>query len=297
MQRTVMSKLDQWRVSPNRKPLLLKGTRQVGKTWLLREFGRTNYDDVAYFNFDENPEYSQFFERSKSPDRIIRNLAVLNGRPIRPETTLLIFDEIQAAPNALGSLKYFCEEAPQYHVVGAGSLLGVTVAKPAAFPVSKVDFINMYPMSFTEFLLATGDADLAAHLQQTESLEPVPDAFHSLLSEKLRLYYVTGGMPEAVQVWAQSGDVSAVDRVLTSLVEAYERDFSKHPDAHTFPKLTRIWESLPAQLARENKKFTYSAVHKGARAREYEDALQWLIGAGLAWRVQRTRSPVSFRYI
>lgn len=291
MQRTALSQLERWKASPNRKPLLVKGVRQVGKTWLLREFGQKHYHDTAYFNFDENPEYSQFFEKSKSPERIVQNLSVLHGRSIVPGKTLLILDEIQSAPNALGALKYFCEEAPEYHVACAGSLLGVAVAKPSAFPVGKVNFLHLHPMSFSEFLLAAGDASLVSYLHQIDRLQPVPDAFHTLLSEKLRMYFITGGMPESVRVWTQDGDVSEVEHVLSALVEAYERDFSKHPDSHTFPKLTRIWQSLPTQLARENKKFTYAAAYKGARAREYEDALQWLVGAGLVYRVQRASAP------
>lgn len=291
MDRTIWPQLEAWKTSRGRKPLILQGVRQVGKTWLLQEFGRTHYDDTAYFNLDENPDYAQIFESSKSPKRVLEKLAVLHGRSIVPEKTLLIFDEIQAAPDALASLKYFCEEAPEYHVASAGSLLGVTMAKPSTFPVGKVHFLHVHPMSFSEFLLASDNASLAEYLRQIGELAPLLGPFHTLLSEKLQLYLITGGMPAAVRTWTESGNMAAVDDVLSQLIQSYEGDFSKYADKHTHPKLSRIWQTLPMLLARQNKKFSYAAVDKGARAREYEDALQWLLNAGLVHRVQRASAP------
>ena len=291
MERFAMQKLLKWKNSPYRKPLILQGIRQVGKTWLLKEFGRRHYKNTAYFNFDENAEYRQFFELTKDVDRILQNLMLASGQKILPEDTLIVFDEIQECPDAIGSLKYFCENAPQYHVACAGSLLGVALSKPAAFPVGKVDFMPIDPMTFTEFLLANGDENLAAYLDSIDTFEPIPDAFFHPLCEKLKMYYVTGGMPEPVLRWAQTRDVSAMQTALSDILGAYERDFGKHPSVNEFPKISLIWHSIPAQLARDNKKFLYKAVKEGARAREYEDALQWLTNAGLVRKIYRSTSP------
>ena len=291
MKRLILDKLLVWKKSPYRKPLILKGVRQVGKTWILKEFGRLYYDSVAYFNFDENPEFKQFFQLTKDVNRILQNLMLVSGQKIEPDNTLIIFDEVQDCPEVINSLKYFCENAPHYHVACAGSHLGIALAKPSSFPVGKVNFMQIDPMSFTEFLLANGDENLVHYLESVESIEPIPEAFFNPLSEKLKMYYVTGGMPESVLMWTEARDVNAMQEALSAIIEAYERDFGKHPNASEFPKISMIWKSISSQLARENKKFLYKAVKEGARAREYEDALQWLVDARLVHKVYRCTAP------
>lgn len=291
MERLVMSKLVEWKNSPYRKPLILKGVRQVGKTWLLKEFGKRYYENTAYFNFDENEEYRQFFETTKDVKRILQNLILASGQKIEPGSTLIIFDEVQDCPNVINSMKYFCENAPEYHIACAGSLLGLALAKPSSFPVGKVDFLQIDPMTFTEFLLANGDDNLAAYLESVDTIEPIPDAFYNPLCEKLKMYYVTGGMPESVLMWTEARDVNALQNALSNIISAYERDFGKHPDTTEFPKISMIWKSVPSQLARENKKFIYKVVKDGARAREYEDALQWLVDARLVHKIYRSSAP------
>ena len=291
MERLAMEQLKNWKESPHRKPLLLQGVRQSGKTWLLKEFGRRYYKNTAYFNFDENEEYKQFFETTKDVRRIVQNLAMAGGQTILPGETLLIFDEIQDAPKVLGALKYFCETAPEYHVAAAGSLLGVALAKPSSFPVGKVEFLFIHPMNFTEFLMANGDTNFVRYLAEVDTLEPLPDAFFLPLVEKLKMYYVTGGMPEAVLRWTDERSTEAVQSVLFQILEAYERDFTKHPDTKEYPKLSLVWRSLPSQLARENKRFLYKVVKEGARAREYEDAVGWLVNAGLVHKISRVTKP------
>lgn len=291
MKRLIMSKLLAWKNSPYRKPLILKGVRQVGKTWVLKEFGKLYYKNIAYFNFDENKEYKQFFETTKNVERILQNLMLASGQKIEPENTLIIFDEVQDCPEVINSMKYFCENAPQYHVACAGSLLGITLAKPSSFPVGKVNFMQINPMNFTEFLLANGDENLAKFIEQIDKIEPIPDAFFNPLYEKLKMYYVTGGMPESVLMWAKARDVNAMQETLFEIITAYERDFAKHPKVSEFPKISMIWNSIPSQLARENKKFLYKVVKNGARAREYEDALQWLVSAQLVYKIYRNTAP------
>lgn len=291
MERLIIKKLLAWKNSKYRKPLILKGVRQVGKTWLLKEFGKRYYENTAYVNFDENEEYKQFFETTKDVERILQNLTLASGQKITPENTLIIFDEVQESPKVINAMKYFCENAPQYHVACAGSLLGIALAKPASFPVGKVDFLEVNPMSFTEFLLANGDANLVEYLQSVDVLEPLPDAFFNPLYEKLKMYYVTGGMPEAVEMWTKERSVDLMQAALSNILAAYERDFAKHPDVKEFPKISMLWKSIPSQLARENKKFIYKVVKEGARAREYEDALQWLVDAGLVKKIYRSTAP------
>lgn len=291
MKRLIMSKLLAWKNSPYRKPLILKGVRQVGKTWILKEFGKLYYKNIAYFNFDENKEYKQFFETTKNVERILQNLMLASGQKIEPENTLIIFDEVQDCQEVINSMKYFCENAPQYHVACAGSLLGITLAKPSSFPVGKVNFMQINPMTFTEFLLANGDENLAKFIEQIDKIEPIPDAFFNPLYEKLKMYYVTGGMPESVLMWAKARDVNAMQDTLFEIITAYERDFAKHPNVSEFPKISMIWNSIPSQLARENKKFLYKVVKNGARAREYEDALQWLVSAQLVYKIYRNTAP------
>lgn len=291
MERFVLEKMLKWKNSKYRKPLILKGVRQVGKTWALKEFGRRYYENTAYFNFDENEEYKQFFETTKDVTRIVQNLILASGQKIVPEKTLIIFDEVQDCPQVINSMKYFCENAPQYHIACAGSLLGIALAKPSSFPVGKVDFMQMNPMTFHEFLVANGDQNLYQYLNTMETLEPIPKAFFNPLCEKLKMYYVTGGMPESVALWTEERDVEAMQNALFNILNAYERDFAKHPNVKEFPKISMIWNSIPSQLARENKKFLYKVVKEGARAREYEDALQWLVDANLVKKIYRSTAP------
>lgn len=291
MERLVMKRLVDWKKSPYRKPLILKGVRQAGKTWLLKELGRRYYENMAYFNFDENPEYRDFFKTTKDVYRIVPNLAMASGQQILPGKTLLVFDEIQDSPEVLNALKYFHENAPEYHVACAGSLLGITLAKPSSFPVGQIDFLSVYPMNFLEFLMATGSGNLAAYLEQVEDLAPLPEAFFNPLVEKLKMYYITGGMPEVVQRWIETQSVGQVQETLMNILNAYVRDFMKHPETREYPKITMIWDSLPSQLSRENKKFLYNVVRPGARAREYEDALQWLVNSELVYKIFRIKAP------
>lgn len=291
MERLILKDLLKWKESRYRKPLILKGVRQAGKTWILREFGKRYYGNVAYFNFDEHEEYKQFFETTKEVARILQNLMLVSGQKIVPQDTLVIFDEVQDCPNVLNSLKYFYENAPEYHVICAGSLLGIALSKPSSFPVGMVDFLQIHPMSFLEFLMANKDDILVNYLNSVNAIETIPDAFFNPLCEKLKMYYVTGGMPESVKMWTQERDVEQMQVVLSNILGAYERDFSKHPDPSDYPKISMIWASVPSQLARENKKFLYKVVKDGARAREYEDALQWLVDANLVSKIYRSTAP------
>lgn len=291
MERLILKDLIRWKDSTYRKPLILKGVRQVGKTWILKEFGRTCYEQTAYFNFDEQPEYKQFFETTKDPERILQNLMFASGQVIHPGKTLIFFDEVQDCPHVINSLKYFCERANEYHVVCAGSLLGIALAKPSAFPVGKVDFMNMEPMTLTEFLLANGDDTLVTYLNRLEEISPIPDAFFNPLQEKLKMYLVTGGMPESVKMWTEQRSTDLMQSALMNMLNAYERDFGKHPYRNEYPKISLLWKSIPSQLARENKKFLYKVAKEGARAREFEDALQWLVDAQLVRKIYRSSAP------
>ena len=288
MKRFVLDELHKWKSSKRRKPLIVKGARQVGKTWALQEFGRSFPDGYAYFNFDKDAEYRQFFQSTKDVRRILQNLAMASGQKITTDT-LIIFDEIQACPEALNSLKYFCEDAPEYYVASAGSLLGIKLSQ--GFPVGKVNFLEMGPMTFTEYLLADGADNFVEYLSGINEISPIPDAFFNPLVEKLKMYFVVGGMPEPVLVWTEDGDIKETDRVLSNILMSYENDFAKHADPTDVPKIQLIWDSLPSQLARKNKKFLYSAVKDGARAREYENALNWLYNADLVRKTFRINKP------
>lgn len=291
MKRTIMKRLVEWKESSRRKPLLLRGARQVGKTWALMEFGRTAYENLAYFNFDQSPEYAQFFQTTKDPLRIMENLSAASAQPIFPEKTLLVFDEIQSCPEAISALKYFCELAPEYHLACAGSLLGLALSHPASFPVGKVNVLDMYPMTFEEFLCADGDDNLVRYLEGMTEPVAIPDAFFNPLLEKLRIYVTVGGMPEAVLAWTEGGDMGEVQTILSDLLDMYTLDFQKHASTSLFPKIDLVWKSIPSQLSRENKKFLYSIVRQSARAREYEDAVQWLVNADLLTKVFRVTKP------
>lgn len=291
MERQIMKQLITWKNSIRRKPLLLRGARQVGKTWVLTEFGRSHYENLAYFNFDLNAEFSQFFEATKDPKRIIENLTAASAQPIFPEKTLIVFDEIQACPDAISALKYFCELAPEYHVACAGSLLGLALSHPASFPVGKVNVLDMYPLTFEEYLNAEGNNNLVSYLENTKTFEPIPDAFFNPLLEKLRIYFVVGGMPEAVLSWIENRNINEIQNILSDLLSLYSLDFQKHAEPTLFPKIDLVWKSIPSQLSRENKKFLYSLVRESARAREYESAVQWLVNADLLKKVFRISKP------
>jgi len=290
IERTIQKKLKAWKESPQRKPLVLQGARQVGKTWLLKELGRTAFDDIAYFNFEEQPELTQFFETTKDVRRIVHNLSLVHGRTIVPQKTLIVFDEIQECNDALNTLKYFCENAPEYAVASAGSLLGVAVSKGQSFPVGKVTFVQVNPVTFSEFLSADSP-QLFEYLENIERIEPLPDIFFNPLVDKLKTYFISGGMPEAISTLLNTGDVAATQQVLQDILNAYALDFSKHAETKDISKIQYIWASIPSQLARVNKKFLYQVVREGARARDYESALLWLSDAGLLHRVYRSTKP------
>ena len=275
-----MEKLIDWKNDKNRKPLILKGARQVGKTYILQEFGANYYENTAYFNFDHDYGLAELFLNTKDPKRIIEQLSLAAGKKINPHTTLIIFDEIQECPNALNSLKYFCEEASEYHVACAGSLLGIRLSK-TSFPVGKVDFLNLYPMTFSEFLIADGSENLVVVMKQMKEIRKIPKLFEEQLIEKLKVYYIIGGMPEAVSSWVNDKDIEKVNKIQKNILDSYESDFSKHTDASEANKISLIWNGVPSQLAKENKKFVYQVVKDGARAREYESALNWLNDANL----------------
>lgn len=289
IQRTILEKLTTWKNSPERKPLILKGVRQVGKTWLLKEFGNS-LSDYAYFNFEEQPDLKQFFSSTRDPRRIVENLSMVHGKAIDPDRTLIIFDEIQECNEALNSLKYFCENAPGYMIACAGSLLGVAMTGGTSFPVGKVDFLDIYPLSFSEFL-AAADPALYAYTLKIDTLQPIPDLFFNQLVEKFRMYFISGGMPEAVVTLLEKKNIDLTQQVLLSILNAYMLDFSKHAENKLIPKIGYVWSSIPSQLSRENKKFLYQTVKPGARAREYEEALHWLSQAGMVYKIYRNKKP------
>ena len=291
MQRFIMEKLIDWKNDKNRKPLILKGARQVGKTYILQEFGANYYENTAYFNFDHDYGLAELFLNTKDPKRIIEQLSLAAGKKINPNTTLIIFDEIQECPNALNSLKYFCEEASEYHVACAGSLLGIRLSK-ISFPVGKVDFLNLYPMTFSEFLIADGAENLVLAMRQIKEIQKIPKLFEDQLIEKLKVYYIIGGMPEAVSSWVNDKDIEKVNKIQKNILDSYENDFSKHTDASEANKISLIWNGIPSQLAKENKKFIYQVIKEGARAREYEGSLNWLNDANLISKCYLVRKCV-----
>ena len=284
MKRDVYSELVNWKQSDRRKPLLLRGARQTGKTFILKEFGKNEYRSLSYFNFEEDPRLKDLFTGSLKPDRIIENLSLYQKRPIGPATDLVVFDEIQTSNEALNSLKYFNEEASDYHVAAAGSLLGVKLSTPMSFPVGNVSFIDLQPMSFLEFLDAVGESRYRQLIEGIQKPEPLPLPFHEELVDLLRQYFFTGGMPEAVRHYAETRDVAAVRTIQKEIIDSYMLDFAKHAPVHDIAKLSLIWDSIPVQLARENRKFLFSALKKSARARDYETAILWLEDAGLILR-------------
>lgn len=288
MYRKKMEELKKWKESSDRKPLIIRGARQVGKTWLMKEFGAQEYEKTAYINFDDNIRMEKLFEDDFDIDRLIQGLKIESGVNIEPENTLIILDEIQEVPKALKALKYFCENANQYHIVSAGSLLGVAIHEGTSFPVGKVDFLNLAPLSFFEFLEALGENELLQLLKKNDY--ELINVFESKLKEYLKSYYFIGGMPEAVDNYIKNRDLTEVRKIQNRLLEAYEQDFSKHAPTTIVPRIRQLWRNIPTQLAKENKKFIYGLIREGARAREYEIALSWLIDCGLIYQVNRVNN-------
>ena len=288
MYRSAIEKLHRWKDSKRRKPLIIQGARQVGKTWLMKEFGRRAYTDTVYINFDANSRMAELFASDLNTDRLIMGIELYAGRKIDPEHTLLIFDEVQEVPRALSSLKYFCENAPEYHIVCAGSLLGIALHEGTSFPVGKVDFLQLCPLSFKEFLMAVTGKQYAELLEKRDY--QMVTAFRDTYIDALKQYYFVGGMPEAVQSFAEERDFSAVRESQKHILEAYEQDFSKHAPLEMVPKIRMVWNSIPSQLAKENKKFVYGLVREGGRAKDYETAIMWLCDCGLVHKIGRVNA-------
>ena len=288
MYRIAIEKLLKWKQSKRRKPLIIEGARQVGKTWLMKEFGRQSYADTVYINFDSNSRMAELFASDLDTDRLIMGLELYVGHKIDPNNSLLIFDEVQEVPRAMASLKYFYENAPQYHIVCAGSLLGIALHQGTSFPVGKVDFLKLYPLSFKEFLMATGKEQFAA-LLDSQDFQMIT-SFKQTYIDALKHYYFVGGMPEAVQSFAENKDFNEVRDIQKRILAAYEQDFSKHAPNEIVPRLRMLWNSVPSQLAKENKKFIYGLVREGARAKDYETALLWLSDCGLVHKVSRVNT-------
>ena len=289
MLRFAMEKLLTWKEKNNRKPLIIMGARQVGKTWLMKEFGRICYEKVAYISFYNNKRMDDVFQMDFDIQRIIMNLNIESGVTITPENTLIILDEIQDTPKVLESLKYFCEEAPEYHVIAAGSLLGVAIHEGVSYPVGKVDILDLYPLSFREFLCAMGEKSLSDTLETKDYT--LIDNFSDKYLFWLKNYYYIGGMPAVVEAFRIQKDYTEVRQIQSDIVRQYEGDFGKHVDARTLPRIRMVWDSIPMQLAKENKKFFFGQIKKGARSSEYEIAIQWLIDCGLVYKVSRVNEP------
>lgn len=291
MYRTLIEDLKEWKNSKHRKPLILQGARQTGKTWLMKEFGRTEYKNTAYLFCQENPGLEALFNAPFDKERLLNGFQLICGFKIEPEETLIIIDEIQDIPKAITSLKFFYEQASEYHIICAGSLLGVSLHKDVSFPVGKVNFLNLYPLSFTEFLLAVGKEQQANLINDLKQDPQILKAFSSEFTEYLKYYFYIGGMPEVVSTWIETKDFSEVRRVQKELLETYANDVSKHTSSEMANKIKQVWDSVPSQLAKENKKFLYSVVKESARAREYENAINWLKNAGLLVKIHRVNKP------
>lgn len=291
MQRNFINELKKWKESSLRKPLIIQGARQIGKTWIMKEFGRTEYKKTAYIYCQDNPTLENLFNESFNTERILNALQMIVGFKITPEDTLIIFDEIQEIPKALTSLKYFYEQLPEYHIMCAGSLLGITLHNGTNFPVGKVNFMNLYPMTFTEFLIANQKQELADLIQNKNQDKILLTSFKQTYIDMLKLYFFVGGMPEAVLTWIETKDFSLVRKVQKEILLAYENDISKHASTESVNKIKMIWQSIPSQLAKENKKFIYGLVKQGARAREYESSINWLKDAGLLYKIHRITKP------
>lgn len=287
MYRIAIEKLYRWKESRRRKPLIIQGARQVGKTWLMKEFGRSAYRDMIYINFDSNSRMAELFASDLNTDRLIMGIELYAGKKIDPDSTLLIFDEVQEVPRALSSLKYFYENAPQYHIICAGSLLGIALHEGTSFPVGKVDFLELYPLSFREFLMAVTGTQFAKLLDSQDY--KMITSFKQTYIEALKQYYFIGGMPEAVENFTEERDFYEVREVQKRILEAYEQDFSKYAPLEIVPKIRMVWNSIPSQLAKENKKFLYGLVREGGRAKEYETAIMWLCDCGLVYKIERVK--------
>lgn len=296
MKRDIYQKLLDWKSNPRRKPLLLQGARQTGKTFILKAFGRNEYENIMYCNFEEDPGLDQFFKRDLDPERIIKELSIYYDVEIKPGADLMVFDEIQVSNRALNALKYFNEKRKDIHIAAAGSLLGVKLSSPGSFPVGKVNFLDLFPMNFMEFLDGIGESRYRQLLENLSDPIPLSEAFHAHLVDLLRQYYFVGGMPEPVNHFAETANGREVREIQEEIIKSYIMDFAKHAPASDIPKLTLLWDSIPKHLAKENKKFIFGAVKKSARAREYENALKWLEDAGLIYRATATgsaKSPLS----
>lgn len=289
MYRYAMENLREWKNRKNRKPLIIEGARQVGKTWLMKEFGRQEYTNTVYINFDSNSRMAELFSADLDITRILRGIEIYTGKKINSEDTLIIFDEVQEVPKALSSLKYFYEDAPEYHVICAGSLLGIALHGGTSFPVGKVEFMKLFPMSFREFLTATGKEQYVELLEQKDY--QMISSFKQIYIDALKEYYYVGGMPEAVLSYSQAHDLEDVRNIQNMILAAYEQDFSKHAPVSIVPKIRMVWNSIPSQLAKENRKFIYGLLRKGARAKDYETAIMWLIDCGLIHKVSRITTP------
>ena len=289
MYRYAMENLREWKNRKNRKPLIIEGARQVGKTWLMKEFGRQEYTNTVYINFDSNSRMTELFSADLDITRILRGIEIYTGKKINSEDTLIIFDEVQEVPKALSSLKYFYEDAPEYHVICAGSLLGIALHGGTSFPVGKVEFMKLFPMSFREFLTATGKEQYVELLEQKD--HQMISSFKQIYIDALKEYYYVGGMPEAVLSYSQAHDLEDVRNIQNMILAAYEQDFSKHAPVSIVPKIRMVWNSIPSQLAKENRKFIYGLLRKGARAKDYETAIMWLIDCGLIHKVSRITTP------
>lgn len=289
MYRSAMEQLNKWKQKTNKKPLIIRGARQVGKTWLMKEFGKTAYEKTVYINFDNNPQMKELFSLDMRIDRIIMGLELYVGHKISPHNTLLIFDEVQEVPKALSSLKYFNETAPEYQIVCAGSLLGIALHQGTSFPVGKVEFMDLYPLSFTEFMRAMGKEQFVDLLDKGDF--EMATMFRQDYVDLLKYYYYVGGMPEVVQSFVDNRDFNEAREIQERILAAYEQDFSKHAPNEVVPRIRMLWNSIPAQLTKENKKFIYGIIKEGARAKDYETALMWLTDCGLVHKVYRVTAP------
>lgn len=295
MKRNAMADLIAWKSSSGRKPLVLRGARQVGKTWLMKQFGQLCYENCVYFNFDEEEALRSIFETSKNPQRILELLSMIAGEKILPGETLIVFDEIQGCPEALNTLKYFKEKANEYHVIAAGSLLGTLLAKPKSYPVGMVNLLDLYPLSFEEFLAAAEPA-LYSYYDSIQKDQTIEEIFHQRLLEAYHNYLIIGGMPECVSAWVEEKDPAKVAQIQRELVEIYENDFSKHNGKVNSGRILMVFRSIVAQLAKANEKFMYGAVREGGRARDFEEAIEWLVSAGMlnrVYNVSKLEHPLS----
>ncbi len=289
MRRKLLEQLKEWKIKGSRKPLIIRGARQVGKTWLMKEFACTEYEKCAYINFENDLQLKSLFLQDFDINRILLSIQVATGVKPEPGNTLIVFDEIQEAERAITSLKYFCENAPEYHIIAAGSLLGIALHQNTSFPVGKVEFLDLYPLTFTEFLQAMGE-DALVDLQQQKQWDLIT-VFKTKYIQLLRQYYYVGGMPEVVVNYSQNRDFNEVRQIQQQILDSYEQDFSKHAPTDVVPRIRMVWNSIPSQLARENKKFVYGLVKQGARAKDFELALAWLMDCGLVHKVSRVSKP------